>query len=220
MVKFKNYIIFIALLCLLTGCANNLSVITNENNKHINSASALVIKQDKAILNKATKENPKPQIINPTKLEAIKAFNSAQQFYNDSYGLVPDDVARQRMIEGKKKIINSFPSNWKCGLMVVRYTRADGQFGCSYYPLIETQDGYYYGDYYLKGVEIKEVKYENIYQGDLSPVCMAEKNPIAIWKSSDTWKNKQDEIWNDNYWKNHGQYEDPDLPGAEWLPLN
>ena len=166
------------------------------------------------------KENSKPKIVTPTKLEAIKAFNSAHKYYDDSFGLVPDDVAEQRMIEGKKKIIESFPADWKCGLLVVRYVNSDGNFGCDFYPLIETQSGYYYGDYYLKGVEIKEVNWENIYPGNLFPVCMAEKNPVAIWRSSSLWKDKQDEIWNDNYWNSHGQYNDPDLPGAEWLPLN
>lgn len=167
---------------------------------------------------KGTSAPSNAKFITPTKLEAIKAFNAAIRLYDDSYGFVPDDVARKRMIESIKRIIESFPANWKCGLLVVRYVDASGNFGCGYYPLIETQDGYYYGEYYLKGVEIREVRYENIYRGFLSPVSMAEKEPIAIWRSSSLWRNSK--IWDTNYWRHHGQYGDPDLPGAEWLPLN
>lgn len=177
-------------------------------------------KQNHANEEARVEKNTKTEVITPTKLEAIKAFNAAHQYYNDSYGFVPDDIARKRMIESKKKIIESFPANWKCGLLVVRFFDSKGDFICDYYPLIETKDGYYYGEYYLKGVEVKEVNYNNIYSGNLSPVSMAEKNPIAIWRSSSLWKEKQNKIWEDNYWINHGQYNDPDLLGAEWLPLN
>ena len=177
-------------------------------------------KLPKPKLSQPFEENSKPEIVTPTKLEAIKVFNSAHKYYDDSFGLVPDSIAEQRMIKGKKKIIESFPAGWKCGLLVVRYVNSDENFGCNFYPLIETQSGYYYGDYYLKGVEIKEVNWENIYPGNLFPVCMAEKNPIAIWRSSSLWKNKQEEIWNESYWGIHGQYNDPDLSDAEWLPLN
>lgn len=224
--KHKSHVIIFALLfLLLAGCAEKNSskgdmskhqYVANKNNidnHQINTGTALMDKQDSTL-----GKSIRPKFITPTKLEAIKAFNSAFQYYNDSYGLVPDDVAKQRMDESKKKIIESFPDNWKCGLLVVRYVDSGGDFGCSYYPLIETQDGYYYGDYYLKGVEIKEVIYDNIYQDNLSPVCTAEKNPIVIWRSSCLWK--ESKIWDSNYWKYHGHYRDPDIPGAEWLPLN
>gem|GEM_PF-5823893 len=154
----------------------------------------------------------------PTKDEAIKAFNEAFSLYEDPYGFVSDDEAEKIMIENTKKIVESFPSNWKCGVMVVRYQNSNGNFSCAFYPLIETQSGYFYGAYYLKGVEIKEVNFENIYPEPLFPVSMAEKNPIAIWRHTDLWN--ESKIWEPSYWENHGQYSDPDLEGADWLPLN
>ncbi|MGI9862663.1 hypothetical protein SDD30_14890 [Moorella naiadis] len=155
----------------------------------------------------------------PTKMEAIEAFNAAHHFYNDSYGLVPDEVAIKRWREGIRQIVESFPPNWKAGLLVVRSTLPNNHFDVSYYPLIKTQSGYLVGEYYLRGVKIYEVNWENIYRDGRFPVCKAQESPIAIWRTSAFWK-EEGKLWDEHFWVKHGAFNDPELVGCDWLPLN
>ncbi|NYE57190.1 hypothetical protein [Carboxydothermus ferrireducens] len=163
--------------------------------------------------NKIQKSNTK--VIVPTKLEVTEMFDKLHKFYTDYYG------TKKEYIDSIKKIINNLPPEWQAGVMVVRFINNEtNEFDCDYFPIVKTTDGYIFAIYYLKGVEVCEVNYENVYGDIWSPVSQAEINPIAIWRSSKVWKEKQDKIWSRNYWKIHGFFEDPDLPDAEWLSLN
>ena len=148
-------------------------------------------------------------MIIPTQMEAIKKIQESYKFYD------PKDKWKNVMI----KVINSFPEDWNVGLMVIRYRNHDG-FGVEYCPVIETQTYYIFARYLLRDVVIYEVNYKNVYDGQLvNPASMATREPIAIWRTSKPWKEKQEKIWDVKYWEERGAKEDPELKDYYWIPL-
>lgn len=149
--------------------------------------------------NNVSVENNLEEVI-PTEIEAIEAINQANYLYSHRYGFVPDHIAEQEEKESLKAIIESFPEEWPVGLMIVRSQSSYGILGVDYFPVIKTQTGYLFADYYLKGVEINKVSWDTVYGYDQYPISNAEKEPIVIWRSSETWNTYQDLIWEDYFW--------------------
>ena len=149
--------------------------------------------------NNVSVENNLEEVI-PTEIEAIEAINQANYLYSHRYGFVPDHIAEQEEKESLKAIIESFPEEWAVGLMIVRSQSSNGNLWVDYFPVIKTQTGYLFADYYLKGVEINKVSWDTVYGYDQYPISNAEKEPIVIWRSSETWNTYQDLIWEDYFW--------------------